>query len=226
MNTEARPDTRARILEAALDTFSEKGYAASVDDIARRAGVVKQTLYHHYSSKEELFREAFTGLCSVLIVDAAGGSGAVREDVLRFVEAFERQVLSEKGLALHRAMMTELPRFPELAHMVHESWLVAQKKLERLLQVAMERGELRAEIPEIAAEVLLSLLTGVHRGRLMSKPMHEARLSASQIVDVFMRAFAPVSAQACPETATPFVVERADSREVTDTPSALSIHSK
>ncbi|MGJ4748626.1 TetR/AcrR family transcriptional regulator C-terminal domain-containing protein, partial [Leptospira sp. SA-E8] len=104
-----------------------------------------------------------------------------------------------------------------------------QKKLERLLLAAMERGELRAEDPEIAAEVLLSLLTGVHRGRLMSKPMHEARLSASQIVDVFMRAFAPVPApgqQACLKTAAPFVVERADSREAADTPSALSIHSK
>lgn len=197
MSEETRTDTRARILQAALDTFREKGYGASVDDIARRAVVVKQTLYHHFGSKEALFREAFTGFCSMLVVDAAGSSGAVREDVLHFVEAFESRVLSEEGLAMHRVMMAELQRFPELAHTMHESWQVAQNRLVRLLQAGMERGELRAQPAEFAAEVLISLLTGVHRGRLMGKPLHESQLSPAQIVDVFMRAFAP-DAKAAP----------------------------
>jgi TetR/AcrR family transcriptional repressor of mexJK operon len=199
MSEETRTDTRARILQAALDTFSEKGYAASVDDIARRAGVVKQTLYHHFGSKEELFREAFTGMCTMLVVDAASSSGSVRMDVQRFVEAFESRVLSEEGLAFHRVMMSELQRFPELARTLHESWQVAQNRLARLLQAGMERGELRAEPAEFAAEVLISLLTGVHRGRLMGKPLHQSQLTPAQIVDVFMRAFAPDAKAATPD---------------------------
>ncbi|EYC52885.1 hypothetical protein AZ34_11275 [Hylemonella gracilis str. Niagara R] len=198
MTEETRTDTRARILQAALDTFREKGYAAGVDDIARRAGVVKQTLYHHFGSKEVLFREAFTGFCSMLVVDAAGSSGSVREEILRFVEAFESRVLSEEGLAMHRVMMAELQRFPELAHTMHESWQVAQNRLVRLLRSGMERGELRQEPAEFAAEVLISLLTGVHRGRLMGKPLHESQLSPAQIVEVFMRAFAPDAKAATP----------------------------
>ena len=95
-------ETRARILEAALDTFCEKGYSACVDDIARRAGVVKQTLYHHYGSKESLFREALTGLVNVLLVDLGTRSGSLREDLLRFAESFQAQAMSEQGLALHR----------------------------------------------------------------------------------------------------------------------------
>jgi TetR/AcrR family transcriptional repressor of mexJK operon len=200
MTEETRVDTRARILEAALDTFSEKGYAASVDDIARRAGVVKQTLYHHCGSKEELFREAFSGFCGHLVVDAAGSSGSVREDIARFVAAFESRVLSEKGLALHRVMMVELPRFPELARTVQESWQVAQDRLVRLLRAGMQRGELRADAPEFAAEVLISLLTGVHRNRWMGKPEHPSQLSSEQIVDVFMRAFAPETKAASPDS--------------------------
>lgn len=188
-------DTRARILEAALDTFCEKGYGACVDDIARRAGVVKQTLYHHYGSKESLFREALTGLCHALLVDLEARSGSVREDLQRFAESFQNQAMSEQGLALHRMLVAEAPRFPELAQAVHESWRLAGVELARLLREAMARGELREEDPEFAADMLISLLTGTERDlRLLGMNQacavqHADRVN--RIVDCFLRAFAP-----------------------------------
>lgn len=50
-------ETRQKILDAALQAILESGYRASVDDIARRAGVVKQTIYHHFAGKDALFAE-------------------------------------------------------------------------------------------------------------------------------------------------------------------------
>ncbi len=186
-------DTRARILEAALDTFCEKGYSACVDDIARRAGVVKQTLYHHYGSKEGLFREALTGLVNVLLVDLGTRSGSLREDLLRFAESFQAQAMSEQGLALHRMLVAESPRFPELARAVFETWQLAGAELARLLREAMDRGELRQDDPEFAAEMLISLLTGTQRDLLLlgmpvECPQQSGRMA--RIVDCFLQAYA------------------------------------
>ncbi len=186
-------DTRARILEAALDTFCEKGYGACVDDIARRAGVVKQTLYHHYGSKESLFREALTGLVNVLLVDLGARSGSLREDLLRFAESFQAQAMSAQGLALHRMLVAESPRFPELARAVFEVWQLAGAELARLLREGMERGELRQDDPEFAAEMLISLLTGTQRDLLllgMSVTCPEQSDRMVRIVDCFLRAYA------------------------------------
>ncbi len=189
-------DTRARILEAALNTFCEKGYGASVDDIARRAGVVKQTLYHHYGSKESLFREALTGLCHALLVDLEARSGSLRDDLLRFAESFQGQAMSEQGLALHRMLVAESPRFPELARAVFETWQLAGAELARLLREAMERGELRRDDPEFAADMLISLLTGTQRDMyLLGMPVECPRQSGrmTRIIDCFLKAYAPAA---------------------------------
>jgi AcrR family transcriptional regulator len=55
------PDSsRADILEAAAHCFMERGYAAtSIDDVARRLGATKGRIYHHYSSKSDLFADVF-----------------------------------------------------------------------------------------------------------------------------------------------------------------------
>lgn len=191
-------DTRARILEAALDTFCEKGYSACVDDIARRAGVVKQTLYHHYGSKDSLFREALTGLVNVLLVDLVARSGSLREDLLRFAESFQAQAMSEQGLALHRMLVAESPRFPELAQAVYETWQLAGTELARLLREAMARGELRQDDPEFAADMLISLLTGTQRDmRLLGMPVECPQQSGriTRIIDCFLQAYAPVCAR-------------------------------
>lgn len=187
-------DTRERIRTAALSAFCDKGYGACVDDIARRAGVVKQTLYHHYGSKDRLFLEALTGLVNDLLVDLVARSGSVREDLLRFAESFQAKTLSEQGLALHRMLVAESPRFPELARAVHESWQIAAVELARLLREAMARGELRQDDVDFAADMLLSMLTGTQRdlhllGMVPAAAQPVARIP--QIVDCFLRAYAP-----------------------------------
>lgn len=190
-------DTRERIRTAALSIFCEKGYGACVDDIARRAGVVKQTLYHHYGSKDNLFREVLKELVDELVVDLERRSGSLRADLLRFAETYRSKTTSEQGLALHRMMVTESPRFPELSQAVYEAGLLASRALARLLKEAMERGELREDNPEFAADMLLSLLSGLERNRLLYGIAPERGMAAGRvahIVDCFLRAYAPEQA--------------------------------
>ncbi|HEU5176619.1 MAG TPA: helix-turn-helix domain-containing protein, partial [Burkholderiales bacterium] len=47
---------RERVLRAATSSFLAHGYGSSVDHIARRARVAKQTVYQHFASKDELFK--------------------------------------------------------------------------------------------------------------------------------------------------------------------------
>ena len=191
-------DTREKILAAALSVFCEKGYSACVDDIARRAGVVKQTLYHHFGSKEVLFRDALQGLADELLVDLERGNGPLREDLRRFAESYRSKASSEQGLALHRMIVAESQRFPELSLAVHEAGILpAWRALAQLLKEAMRRGELRRDDPDFAADMLLSMLAGHERGRqLIGVPDagDSAADRSEKIVDCFLRAYAPAQA--------------------------------
>ena len=60
---------RSRVLRAATTSFLARGYASSVDDIARRAGVAKQTVYAHFPSKDALFKEVAHDLTRRVLVE-------------------------------------------------------------------------------------------------------------------------------------------------------------
>ena len=76
---ERRKDARPQeLLEAALDLFVERGYAATrLEDVARRAGVSKGTLYLYYENKEELFKAV-----------VRENAGRHLQDAFREVEAY------------------------------------------------------------------------------------------------------------------------------------------
>ena len=65
-------ENRQRVLKAATDSFLARGYSSSVDDIARRAGVAKQTVYHHFPSKDRLFKEVARDLAMSVLVELEG----------------------------------------------------------------------------------------------------------------------------------------------------------
>src|SRR6478609_10265027 len=89
---ERAAERRSAIIEAAMDEFIARGFAATrLDDVAKRAGVAKGTIYLHFKDKEALFQElvrtALVPLIGNLVtVPAAGGS--VREILERFAETF------------------------------------------------------------------------------------------------------------------------------------------
>src|SRR5437879_13626556 len=103
-------ETRARVLCAADCSFLRHGYHTSVDEIARRAGVAKQTLYHHFPSKDQLFKEVACDLAKHVLVGLEAEPADVRNGLLRFGLAYRRRVLCAEGLAMVRTLTAEIGR--------------------------------------------------------------------------------------------------------------------
>jgi TetR/AcrR family transcriptional regulator, mexJK operon transcriptional repressor len=186
--------SRERVLQAATRLFLSHGYRSSVDGIATRAGVAKQTVYDHFPSKDRLFEDVARGLSQhVLVALQDRGRTALRATLTRFALIYRRRVLGAQGIAIFRALVPEVPRFRVLARsMFAASAGETQRQLAGCLREAMDAGELRRDDPEFAAEMLLGMLVGQERmKRLFGVPRGRAAEArrAGRIVDCFLRAY-------------------------------------
>ena len=188
-------DTRTRLIQAAREAFMKEGYRASVDGIAARAGVAKQTLYNHFPSKDDLFSEAASLASAAIAVALEGETTDVRASLIRFAAMFRERVLGDEGLAMCRALTAETARFPALAQAFFAKG--ANQTAARLADFfgrAMADGRLRQDDPRFAAEMLMGMLGGVeHFRRLCTAPRSDVAEDTRivQIVDCFLRAYAP-----------------------------------
>jgi AcrR family transcriptional regulator len=139
---------REAIIAAALDEFSARGFAATrIDDIARRAGVAKGTIYLYFRDKEALFQEIVrTMLVPIVGVLEAPPPGdiPIRKLLEAFIDLFVREVYSTKRRAVLRLVMTEGPRFPKLAEFHYRNVVErAMAAMRALIERAIARGELK-----------------------------------------------------------------------------------
>src|SRR2546430_9180709 len=104
-------ENRARVLRAASRSFLRHGYHTSVDEIARRAGVAKQTLYHHFPSKDQLFKEVACDLAKHVLVGLEAEPADVRTGLLRFGLAYRRRVACAAGPARFPPRTAPVPAF-------------------------------------------------------------------------------------------------------------------
>ena len=96
-----------KILEAAKSLFLSQGYrTTSMDEVAEKAGVTKQTVYRYFPSKEELFK-AMLNMISPVERKHAFGDGDVRDELILFADKFVTQHLSDERLGIFRLMITE-----------------------------------------------------------------------------------------------------------------------
>ena len=143
---EARP---GELLEAALDLFVEKGYAATkVDEVAARAGVSKGTLFLYFPSKEDLFkavvRENISGRFIEWDQTLADFTGTSSEMLQFAFNAWWDRVGSTKASGLAKLMLSEANNFPEIAVFYRqEVVLPAQELTRRILVRGMASGEFR-----------------------------------------------------------------------------------
>lgn len=183
--------------------FLEEGYRASVERIAARAGVAKQTLYNHFPAKAELFGEVVKIGTAEILVSLDDDGAPLRERLLRFSRLFRQKVLGPEGLAFYRALAAETPRFPELAAAFYASGPArTAQRVADALGLAMDAGALQREDPEFAADMLLSMLVGKERTcRLFagSTQSTDDHAYTQRVVDTFLRAFAPHSTQFLPD---------------------------
>lgn len=162
-------DKQKKILVAAIDTFAEKGYAAtSTSEIAKKAGVAEGTIFRHYKTKKELLVSIVAPLMTRLI-----GPYIVNdfdkvlnqkynqfEDFLRAM--FEnRRDLMVKMLPVVKIMLQEIPFQPELREQFIN--LVAKKifnKVSAVIKDYQDKGQLIDMPPEAAARLVITNVIG------------------------------------------------------------------
>jgi len=155
------PEERPRqILDAALQVFGERGLAgARLDDIARRAGVSKGTIYLYFANKEELFREVVRAIVVDRLRQAAdkAGSGDPVEELKRYLRAHWDFVRSPEFQTIFKLVIGELHNFPDLAEFYgREVVMPTTQLLAGMIRRAIERGDFRRVDPILAARFMSS----------------------------------------------------------------------
>lgn len=145
---ERAADRRQAIIEAAFDTFINEGYAATrLDDVAKRAGVAKGTIYLHFKDKqalfEELVRSAIVPLASKL-TEPPPPTGSIRAVIENFAGIFVREVTTTRRGAIVRLVIAEGPRFPAIADFYYREVVSrGMAGMRALIELAIARGEIR-----------------------------------------------------------------------------------
>jgi len=153
------PDTRARLLLAAVEVLEAGGYgAASVAAIADRAGLATGTLYRHFPSKADLFVEAFRTVADQELAEmnsAAGAAETAGEQLDAVVATFAARALSRPRLAW--ALVYE-PLDPA----VDAQRLAYRREYVRVMaafvRVRVDAGELPDQDPDTTAAALIGAI--------------------------------------------------------------------
>ena len=156
---ERAAERRGAIIEAAMEEFIARGFAATrLDDVARRAGVAKGTIYLHFKDKESMFEELIrTAIVPLLNRLAAGPpppGGSVRDMIEGFVRTFIHEVTTTRRGDIVRLIVAEGPRFPAIADFYYRE--VVSKGLAGMraaISLGIARGEIKhkdlAQFPQI-----------------------------------------------------------------------------
>jgi AcrR family transcriptional regulator len=196
----ARPE---EILKAAMQTFVERGFAATkLDDVAARAGVSKGTLYLYFANKEQLFQAAVHDSFTPAIVAAEQAVADYQGPALVLLqELFGRwaEVVMDPTLGgLCKLMIAEAANFPETATFyIQEVVLRIRRIFQIVVEQAIAQGEIRDLPSELVVRELMSpvLFASVWRHSLACyepKPLDVPRFLANHL-DVVLHGLKPRS---------------------------------
>jgi len=151
-----------QVLDGARDVFLRDGFeGASVDDIARAAGVSKATLYSYFPDKRLLFVEVFRVECdrqTMAALDEIDFAAPVPAVLRKAAEHMIASFLSEFNQAVFRVCVAEADRFPELGEAFYRSGpRRLHDELVAYLAGANDRGELAIPDPHLAADQFIEL---------------------------------------------------------------------
>lgn len=150
------------VLTGAQTVFMRDGFdGASVDDIAREAGVSKATLYSYFPDKRILFLEIVREQCLAQADAAFCGdiiNAPAREALTQAADILVRFLVSPLAISMHNLIHGEARRFPELAQKFYAMGPeMACTRIIELFEVLVERGELKIDDMPLAADQLAGL---------------------------------------------------------------------
>jgi AcrR family transcriptional regulator len=152
------------VLDAALELFTEKGYAAArVEDIAKRAGISKGAVYLYFPSKqaiiEGLVRRTVTPIVMGALENIRTYEGHPRDLVRVIAQMLASRLSDPKVLAVPRLIMREIANFPELAEMYRTEVLdQAIPVVTEIIRRGIEQGYFRPVDPELTIRSLVGPL--------------------------------------------------------------------
>ncbi len=174
------------ILDVASELFLSEGYGVtSIEAIARRARISKRTFYSRFKDKPELFGAVVHRVVERLRPsgDAQLFDGGTLEEILtRIAEIILRAALTPQALALHRLVVAEALRFPELAVVVSErgGGREAVRRIAALLEGEAQAGHITLADANFAAAQFLQMVVALPQRRALGlgPPMTAAELAS------------------------------------------------
>jgi AcrR family transcriptional regulator len=153
---------RTQVIDAAERVFLEKGFhAATMDDIARQAGMSKKTLYQAFTTKAALFEALLTDLCAIFIVTIEDDNRPLAEVLTDVLRRSVVQALSPRQVAIIRLMVAESPRSPEITAAIENLGHGRGKgALEMWLAAKNAEGRLKVADPQEASALLFWTAAG------------------------------------------------------------------
>ena len=196
---QARP---MELLDAALDLFVERGFAATrTEDVAARAGVSKGTLYLYYSSKEELLKAVIR---HNVVNQIAEGADIIRQfkgsssELLGMVLLLWWERIGEtRASGIIKLMTSEVRNFPEVTQFyVDEVITPSNQMLAQLIQRGIDRGEFRqVNVPEVVHALvgpLVFLVLNQHSlGACSVTYTLQPRVVIGALIDLVLRGLEP-----------------------------------
>ena len=166
---ERAAERRGAIIEAAMDEFIARGFAATrLDDVAKRAGVAKGTIYLHFKDKESMFEELIRTAIVPQVIRLSSTppppGASVRDMVELFAQNFIKEVASTRRGDIVRLIVAEGPRFPAVADFYYREVVTrGLAGMRALIELGIARGEIKqknlARFPQImVAPALIAVI--------------------------------------------------------------------
>ena len=151
--------TKRKIFETSMDLFAKKGYdATSIEEITSVVGVAKGTLYYHFSSKEEIFNflveEGMKLLKNSIEIKTSKLDNTL--DKIKAINLLQIKVIV-KYENLISIVLSQIWGNEQRNNTCKKYAFEYIKTIERILKEGIEKGEIRAVNPELAASGIFGI---------------------------------------------------------------------
>jgi AcrR family transcriptional regulator len=190
---ERRKDARPQeLLAAALDLFVERGFASTrLEDVARRAGVSKGTLYLYFTNKEELFKAVVRdsivpviGAAEDIIAEFEGHSADLLRNVMH---NWWQRLGATKASGIIKLVMAEAGNFPDLAKFYQDEVITrGTKMIASMLERAIARGEFRPVDVTLMTQVMVAPVLMLTTWKHSIGPCAQDELDPLAFLDAFL----------------------------------------